>query len=294
MQAVQPRQITPVLGSQLWGVVQLVRPLNFVMFMAGVVIGGVLVAGEAVFVGDNPVRLAMAALSAALIGGGANALNDVYDLSIDRINRPGRPLPRGLVHERVAWGIWGIGSLLGFVLGAAVSVAHGAMAAGAILLLWAYSARFKRLPLLGNLVVSLIMAEAIVYGGWAMGAPGPALTGGGFAMLTTLAREIAKDVEDMQGDQAEGARTLPLVAGAAIAVRWILGSVLLIVILTPIPYLALGYSPLYLVAVGVADAFLLAAAWGLLSTAQPERQAHQASVLLKVAMVAGLVALAVA
>ena len=42
-------------------------------------------------------------LMAAVLNAGNNALNQIYDLDIDRVNKPKRPLPSGRLTIRQAW-----------------------------------------------------------------------------------------------------------------------------------------------------------------------------------------------
>ncbi|MFN3595741.1 MAG: geranylgeranylglycerol-phosphate geranylgeranyltransferase [Rubricoccaceae bacterium] len=276
----------------------LLRPLNFVLFLVGIALGGLLASGAALGEADVP-ALILAMLSGALIGGAANAQNDAYDLAIDRRNRPDRALPAGRATVRAAWVVWGGLSAAGILLGLAVSVLHGAIALVSVGLLWAYNARLKRLPVVGNVAVAVVLGLALLYGGLATGAgPGAVLVAGiVFAVLTTLAREMAKDVEDAPGDRAEGARTLPVVwslrgvAGAALVLT------ALCVLLLPTPLLA-GLERSFLLLVLPAAGALLRATWhlGLAAAApsetEPARRAGQASRWLKAAMVAGMLALA--
>lgn len=284
--------VSPGPRTRVTGVVRLVRPLNVVMFFAGVALGGVLAAGADAF-GEGG-RLALAMLSAACIGAGANAINDVFDLAIDRVNRPDRPLPSGAVSVGAARAVWAVSSALGIGLGALLSVGHLLIAAASVLLLYGYSARLKRTPLVGNLAVALVLALAILYGGLAVEAVGGGLLlGAGFAFGSTLAREVAKDIEDAVGDATEGARTLPLVAGPGVAVGVAVGAVALTVAGFPLALpagLGADFFALGLPAAGL----LLAAAWLLLGASGEtlERQAGRASALLKAAMLAGILALA--
>ncbi|NBC18982.1 MAG: hypothetical protein GVY18_16905 [Bacteroidetes bacterium] len=284
-------RLQPV-AVRAWGVVQLLRPLNMVMFLVGVVVGGVLSAGAAAFTGVSATRLAMAAASAALIGGAANSLNDVFDVEVDRLNRPERPLPSGRLPVGVAWAVWGVGSGGGLVLAAVLSGAHLVMAGGAVVLLAAYSVWFKRLPLVGNAVVAGVVALALVYGGWAVGGAATTLPGAAFAFLTTLAREVAKDIDDVAGDAVVRSRTLPLVAGPGVAAWVVAGVVAVTALLTPVPYLMLDYAGLYLLTVLGADLLMLRALGLLLH--DPAQNARGASELLKGAMLVGLAALALA
>jgi geranylgeranylglycerol-phosphate geranylgeranyltransferase len=280
-------------GRQAWAALRLLRPVNALLLVVGVGVGGLLAGGSEVLQGDGGRRLLLAAASAALVGGAANSLNDVFDLPIDRLNRPGRPLPMGLVTPGAARLLWGLGSLGGLLLAVRLSAAHVVMAAGAVLLLVCYNALLKRLPLVGNVAVALLLGLALLYGGWAVGAPAASLVGAAFAFLTTLAREVVKDLEDAPGDALLGARTLPVRYGPEAAVGVVLLTLALTVAATPLPFALLDYSGLYLLLVLLADAFLLRTGWILLKPGAG-RGAGDASHTLKVAMAAGLSALALA
>jgi geranylgeranylglycerol-phosphate geranylgeranyltransferase len=290
-------------AAGLLRLLRLLRPLNFAMFLAGVALGALLAAGPAAFAGGALGRVLTAMASAALVGGAANAVNDVYDLEIDRVNRPDRPLPSGAVPVRAAWGLWATLSLLGVALGARVSPLHGGVALASAALLWAYSARLKRAPGWGNLAVAVVLALAIVYGGLAPGGGlGAAWLGAAFAFLTTLAREAVKDVEDASGDAAGGARTLPLVWGRRRTAALALLVVAVTLFALPVPAFV-GLDASFLAFVLPAAACLLGAAWALLAAGAEaageddgawRRGAARASAWLKGAMVFGVVALALA
>lgn len=269
----------------------LIRPLNVVMMAAGVGVGRVL-AHSVSGVGWDTIGLTLAAAMA--VGAAGNALNDLYDVEIDRVNRPERPLPSGALTPWSAWVVTAVCLLAG--LGAAVlaSFQHFLFAVAVSGSLWLYSALLKKLPLVGNLAVATVVGSTPLFGSlpWA---PGAAVwSAAGFAFLTILAREIIKDVEDVPGDTLHAARTLPLVTGSRFA-RGAAATVTLVTIgLTPLPYLKFGFTGAYLGLVLVADIFLLAAFWRMARDASDAHSLQEASRWLKAAMAAGLAALALA
>lgn len=272
-------------------IVRLLRPLNVVMIVVGVLLGGVLSGGAEAVQGTTGARLLRAALAAALIGGAGNVSNDVFDLEADRINRPGRPLPRGQVGPLLAKQLAALGMAGGLALAATLSGLHLALALGAVGGLLIYNVKLQHVPLAGNLMIALLVALALLYGGATAGPLAPALIGSVFAFLTTLAREIIKDLDDAEGDAAAGARTLPLVLGPARAAALAAAVLGLTLVLTPLPYFLLGYTGTFLLALLPADALLLYVAWLLLGPL-PERHAPVAGHLLKAAMLLGMTALA--
>lgn len=267
------------------------------MMVVGVGVGGVLVAGSE---GIGEASLLRAALAAAAVGTAANVHNDLQDLAIDRVNRPDRPLPAGELTPAAARVLAATLAVLGAGLAVTVSALHAALALGSLLLLAVYNVRLKRTPLWGNLAVAAVLGLALPFGGLAVGSwTGPLLIGALFAFGTTLAREAAKDLEDVRGDAADGARTAAVVLGARPVARLAAAVALAMVLLLPAAPGA-GLPPSFLVLALPPAAALLAAAWAVLGVpdaADPAVQrarAARASAALKAAMALGLVALAVA
>lgn len=272
--------------STLAAAFRLIRPLNLVMTLLGVLLGAALAYGT--IPGESWPAVGMAACSAMLIAAAGNALNDVFDQEIDAINRADRPLPSGIISPAAARTLWIVLTLSGLTAAAVVSWTHLTLAVLAAVLLYLYSARLKRMPLVGNLTVAFVVGLAMVYGGLVAGPPGGAVIGAVFAFLTTFAREVAKDVEDVEGDQLAGLRTLPIAYGARRARTVFTAALLLTILITPVPFLAMDYGPLFLLLVLVADLVLLRCIW--LAPDAP-REAATASVWLKGGMLVGIAAL---
>ena len=272
----------------LFAYFRLIRPLNLAITLIGVALGGVLAAGFSVLAPNPDDELMLAALAAVLIAAGGNAINDLYDEEIDRLNRPYRPLPSGRVSRAGVRIVWLSFTAIGVGLSTLISVPHLLMAVVAAVILYFYSSMLKATAFVGNFAVSILVALALVFGGWAVDAPGATLVGAAFAFLTTFARECVKDIEDLHGDTRGGVRTAAGTYGVAATRRGAAAALLTTILLTPVPFLLLQYSPLYLLLVLVADVLLLRAIW--LLPRQPE-EAGVASAWLKGAMAAGMAAL---
>jgi 4-hydroxybenzoate polyprenyltransferase len=123
---------------------QLIRLPNVLTAAADSLAGWLLVGGSAA----EPSRwLPLASASMVLYAAGT-ALNDVFDIEIDRLERPGRPLPSGRVLRTFAAGLGGIGLALGPVLaGAGGSVASTVVAVILAVCILAYDAGIKHSPL---------------------------------------------------------------------------------------------------------------------------------------------------
>src|SRR5947207_10574783 len=130
--------------STLTAYLQLIRLPNVVTAAADSLAGWLLVSGSTA----EPGRwLPLVAASTVLYASGT-ALNDVFDLEVDRAERPGRPLPSGRVSTRAAAWLGGLGLVVGPALalagGSTVSAIVAAILAGCIL---GYDAGLKHTPL---------------------------------------------------------------------------------------------------------------------------------------------------
>jgi geranylgeranylglycerol-phosphate geranylgeranyltransferase len=259
--------------------------------MVAVAVGAALTWVQPIYYG--PLISAMAAFFACAAG---NIVNDICDLPIDRINRPGRVLVRGTVSIGLAWKLAVACSLMAILLAVAVNRAVTASVVVALSLLAAYNFRLKRKVLIGNVVIAVLSGMAFMTGGWAvsprlsLALPGP-LVPAMFAFLFHLVREILKDVQDIEGDRAGGVRTLPQVWGVSRSLLLALGLFLLLTLLTYIPVLAGWFGRSYeIIVVYVVDLPLLALLiliWG-----NPSRRMLTAgSIGLKLGMLLGLIAL---
>jgi geranylgeranylglycerol-phosphate geranylgeranyltransferase len=106
---------------------------------------------------------------------------------------------------------------------------------------------------------------------------------GFFAFVMTTAREIIKDIEDVEGDKKDGARTLPIIIGKKKPA--ILATILIIVdcALCPLLYMYHIFGILYLVIIAIAVIIFIYSAILILKS-QDEATAHKSSKLLKIGM----------
>ncbi|HBE74221.1 MAG TPA: hypothetical protein DDW31_09110 [candidate division Zixibacteria bacterium] len=259
--------------------------------------GNLAVVGLSVLVGSSGMwpaggfwRVALAALSAVLVAGGGNALNDYFDLKADLINRPGRPLPAGRIGPGAAAGMAVILLSAGAAAGWLISAANGLVAAAVAVTLCAYAVWGKRLSVAGNLMVAAACGAAFVYGGLAAGAVMMSFFPAAFALLMHLAREMIKDVQDREGDQAAGAVTTAVALGDRKSLALAAGVLGLLVLLTPVPFLLGAYGWRYLAAVvlGV-DLMLVFIIYWLVRDPDRER-IKNISFYLKIDMLVGMMA----
>jgi geranylgeranylglycerol-phosphate geranylgeranyltransferase len=196
--------------------VRLVRPGNAVLAAVGVAAGLQLAGG----LWPGPVRLhwAAAALAAFCITSFGNVLNDINDRDVDRLAHPTRPLPAGAVSARAAAYFAGLLLALGLAFAAlAAGLWTFIFAAANAGLLALYELRLKRTGFAGNVLVAGLTGSTFLFGAVATGQPwaewGLATVAAGMAFFANLAREVAKDIEDVDADRGHR-RTLPMLVGA--------------------------------------------------------------------------------
>ena len=218
--------------STIRSLIKLSRPVNvFISFLT------ILVAAEIAW-GLNPIEnVLLAALSAALITIGANVINDYFDIEIDRINKPRRPLPAGELSKTLVRTYFIIVYLIAWCIAIYLDRWMFIIAFVTSIILFFYSYRLKRTILWGNVTVSLSTALAFIYGGLAVGHIEETVFPAAFAFLFHFGREILKDVQDMEGDKLDGAMTFPLKYGVRYSINLITVDFILLVLLTAIPYI---------------------------------------------------------
>lgn len=267
------------------GYVRLMRPLNAFIGTLGILLGAHLTGNLSL-----NLSLGLAILTAIAMTGGANAINDFYDYEIDKINKPHRPLPSGLIsreHSRYfAYVLFGIGCVASALIGPWPLVIAGI----SIFLLEGYSRWWKGTPVIGNVVVSLMIAVAFFYGSVVFGNGWAALPPACMGFLYTWGREIIKDLEDAEGDAAQAARTFPLLFGDVNAKILTTGLFLLLLFGVLLPYVLDVYNVVYfvmvLVGVDLPIVYVLVRLW---KWNTPENYRHLSHVL-KADMFIGLIA----
>lgn len=254
-------------------------------------------------------------LSVLCIAAAGNIINDYFDFELDKQFKPERPLSKGLfsldaaMYMHAAFAFTGIG--LGFYLGyLSNNFKIGYIYIICNLMLYVYSAFLKKIALAGNLVVSLLtgfvfvllmLFEVKFLNTIYFEASGYVLAlllwqvkfYGGFAVLTNLAREIVKDIEDRDGDAEHNINTIAVqfgVAPAKIAV-----ALVLLILLALLGFFMRGF----IAAGGVKEFAYLAVAvvlpvvatLVLLFLAKTTEQYGRLSMLLKLIMLLGILSI---
>ncbi len=276
---------------------EIIRPGNAVMAAIAVIL--------MMFVGHYyELPIIICALIVFVCTGAGNTINDVFDVKIDEINKPNRPIPSGRISlenaRNYAFALFGIGIALSFVDSYLVnSIWPSVIVVPAAVIMYLYARNLKAMPLIGNLTVATLTGFCFVIAGVVIACATNSLKIlfisiylGLFAMFMTLAREIVKDMEDIEGDKQEGARTFPILYGKKISS---IISIILIVVTTlmcPILYIFKIFNLGYMMIMVIPIIIFLYSAYSL-KLNPPEETCAKVSKNLKMAMLISFIAFVV-
>jgi geranylgeranylglycerol-phosphate geranylgeranyltransferase len=223
-------------------------------------------------------------LTVFLMTGAGMAINDYYDLEIDKINAPHRPLPSGKISRKTALMYSLFLFLSSLVFGTLTNVYCFGLALFNGLVEFFYAKTFKKWWLMGNIMVSWLAGSVFLFGGMVTFDFRLVTMLAGLAFLANMGREIFKTIEDIKGDKAMNLDTLPIASGIKNAQEIARSFICLAVILSPVPYFTGLLKISYLQIVFVSDLIFI------YSLFQP---ATKAKTLAKIAMFLVLLAILV-
>lgn len=235
-------------GSRLSLWLELSRPFTLVAPALGVVSGAITAAGA-----EPPDAWTMAllrytvtgALMAMVLNAANNALNQIYDLEIDRINKPQRPLTSGRLSIRDAWLFTWTAYTIALVLAwfVAPDGRHECfwVVVVATIFTFIYSCpplRTKRRGIWANVTIAIPRGVLLKVAGWScvktIWGVEPWFIGAIFGLFL-LGASTTKDFADMEGDAQGGCRTLPILYGVRRA-AWMISPAFVL------PFLLISYG----------------------------------------------------
>lgn len=187
---------------------------------------------------------ALLVIATICIAAAGNIINDIYDVEIDKVNKPNKVLIGKRISERNANRLFVLFNIAGVAIGfyLANSIGKPSFAALFIVfsaLLYLYASYLKGILLIGNLLVSALVAMSLII--VALFDLFPAITPQNqatqsavfkivlhyalFAFFINFIREIIKDLQDINGDKKGGINTLPITLGRkrTISIVFLLG-----------------------------------------------------------------------
>ena len=257
-----------MLNKKIKGMIQLFRPE--LPFSAAICV----LLGEIVALGGFPSarEAVLGFMCGFFISASALISNDYFDLEVDRVNSPDRPLPSGAVSPSEAIFLAALAMLIGLAAAFAISIQALILSVifGVVGIL--YNWRYKQAGLLGNLMVASSVAITFILGGLAVGQPFNkivwffSLT----AFLIDLGEEIAGDAMDIEGDKQRSSKSIAIIYGKDFALRVSGAIFFLVVLISFIPYLLGWLGITYLVFIFCADVITIFSTVRLLKSQTPE------------------------
>ncbi len=258
--------------------------------------------------------------STVMIAAAGNIINDYFDIKADRINKPEKLIIGKYIKRRIAivshWGMnftaFFIAVYLSWIMD---SFWYMFIHLFSINILWFYSMKGKRLFLSGNILIAGLTAMVPILVGFYFKQvyssipvlelenlneyPMLAQSGSNytlllsfflaaFAFILNLAREIVKDMEDVEGDKKLPARTLPIVLGDQKS-KWIVAVILFGTVIGSLLFWFLidniTLTSIFPIAF---SGFLILIVYALLPKSSSKKEYKRINHLIKLAMVAGL------
>ncbi len=177
-------------------------------------------------------------IASVFIAAAGYIINDYFDIQIDAINKPNRVVVNKIINRRwaIVWHLLlsSIGIFISFYISYKIKVwPIFVVNICCVLALWFYSTSFKKQLLIGNLIIAALTAWVLLVVYLFAGADIFSLKGfdtshpylnvrklfkftllyASFAFITTLIREVVKDLEDIEGDRKYDCKTMPIVWG---------------------------------------------------------------------------------
>lgn len=181
------------------------RPVHMIFGMMGVLLGGVIIS-------DLNFDVFIGMVSIAFFIMASFVFNDIKDVKIDRVNKPGRVLPGNVISLKGARMITFLSLFLSLVMGFMVNRAFfvGIVIAGVVSVYYS----MKKKDIFSSVLTAILFASVIIFGGLAAGELRKVSYHFFiFVMIFIFAREIIKDIEDIKGDRKYGLKTIPIVYG---------------------------------------------------------------------------------
>jgi|Deesub1362A_J573_1020465.scaffolds.fasta_scaffold02757_9 geranylgeranylglycerol-phosphate geranylgeranyltransferase len=243
---------------------ELTRFEHALMYGLAVLIGVIVSGGEL-----HRVPVISGMLTAIFVEMGTFALNDYFDLEVDRKNkRYDRPLVRGDLKPEIALYIGIITIPLGILFSAFINIYCFIIALFVALLGIYYDVKMKDFGIPGNIYIAFSMAIPFLFGGFiTLSITKPLLVLFGMSFVAGFGREVMKGVMDVEGDALRDVKSIARIFGIEKAKKIASISYLTAIALSPIPFFIQGAYErdfLYAFFVIIADLMFIHISWKLI------------------------------
>ncbi|TDP88929.1 geranylgeranylglycerol-phosphate geranylgeranyltransferase [Halanaerobium saccharolyticum] len=245
--------------KKIKGLIRLLRPE--LPFAAGISV----IIGEIVSLGKLPSlsELALGFMWGFFLSGAAMILNDYFDIEVDKVNSPDRPLASGLISSNTAVIFTIIISLLGLLVSFFINRAAVLLYIIFWIIGFLYNWKFKEKGLVGNLFVSSSVAVTIILGAIVVSNPwniGVII----FSMMLfvfDLGEEIAADAMDVEGDKKRNIKSIAILMGRKKALNISFSLFIIFILLSFLPVIFDLFGISYFIIISLTNILILF--WGI-------------------------------
>ncbi|MDO9087187.1 MAG: UbiA family prenyltransferase [Anaerolineaceae bacterium] len=275
------------IGIKFKAMLQLIRPE--LPISAGICV----IVGQTIALGRLPTaeQIGLGFALGLFLSSSAMIFNDIFDLEVDRINTPHKPLPSGKLSttEAIVFGL--VTAAIAWILALLINPFVFVLSLILWILGFLYNWKLKAAGLLGNLIVATNVAMTFIIGGISVGEASNPMVWifGMIAFVFDLAEEIAGDAMDMEGDQKRGSRSLAILHGKKTALRISCGLFFVMIFLTLLPILLGETSLAYILPIFLMDGAIIFFTIRLMRS-MTHKEGHQAMRGLYISATIGLVA----
>lgn len=245
--------------KQIKGLIELLRPE--LPLAAGICV----IMGEIIALGHIPSirELFLGFVWGFFLSGSAMILNDYFDIEVDKVNAPHRPLPSGLISSKAVIVFTAIITLIGLI----ASFFINRLAVFLYIIFWfvgfLYNWKFKEKGLLGNLFVSLSVSITIILGSIVVGEPWNrgVVIFSIMLFLFNLGEEIAADAMDIEGDKKRNIKSIAILIGRKNALYISFSLFSIFIFLSFLPAILDLFGIVYFIIISLTDIMILF--WGI-------------------------------
>jgi len=278
--------------------IEILRPINCIMGSLTVIIGilntRIGIPQEIIII-----NIILGILTYFFLAGSGMIINDIYDIEIDKINRPERPIPSGRISLKQAKILF----ILTYSIGIGLAIFHSVLFnlgfSNIILAVffgfigWIYAKWGKKSGFPGNIIVGVSFSIGLIYGAVLNNSGIPPYIY--FFFLTSfsllISREIIKGCEDIEGDKKEGVKTLAIQLGPKKATIFSLTFAILAVIFFILPLFTNIINPILFLIFMILGLIIVIGATGYMIKPNLKRSDFKKiSLALKVGAFGGLIA----
>ncbi|PZP45201.1 MAG: hypothetical protein DI598_13665 [Pseudopedobacter saltans] len=244
------------------------------------------------------------AIACVLVAAAGNVINDYYDQAIDIINKPEKVYIGKSISSKLALTLYvllNVSAISAGVYADYLQHSHYVVlfVLSSIVLLWFYSRYFKKMYLIGNIIVAwlttapMVLLTVIEIEDFGKSQQYPIIVLYlFFSFWTCLIREILKDCEDVQGDIAAQAKTLPIVSGIANAKSILTTFIgLMMAVFATLAYILYAFSNWWIFAYVLILFWMFLFLFLTVKKCETSLDFHQASSLTKWIMLIGILSM---